>query len=74
MYEDVLYFDLQPHPMACTLGSVVMEWKQTLFDIWMFSDDWLMWYKHFIKKKKKKFYVCVLDFKVNEGVGGMGIV
>ena len=29
-YEDILYFDLQPHPMACTLGSVVMEWKQTL--------------------------------------------
>ena len=24
-YEDVLYFDLQPNPMACTLGSVVME-------------------------------------------------
>ena len=20
-YEDVLYFDLQPHPIACTLGS-----------------------------------------------------
>ena len=29
-YEDVLYFDLQSHPMACTLGSVVMGWKQTL--------------------------------------------
>ena len=24
-YEDVLYFDLQPNPMACTLGSLVME-------------------------------------------------
>ena len=29
-YKDVLYFDLQSHPIACTLGSVVMEWKQTL--------------------------------------------
>ena len=28
--EAVLYFDLQPHPTACTLGLVVMEWKQTL--------------------------------------------
>ena len=27
-FEDVLYFDLQPHQ-----GSVVMEWKQTLFEI-----------------------------------------
>ena len=43
-YEDVLYFDLQPHPIACTPGSIVMEWKQTLFEIWMLSDDWLMWY------------------------------
>ena len=25
-YEDVLYFDQQPHPMAFT----IMEWKQTL--------------------------------------------
>ena len=49
-YEDVLYFDLQPNPMACTLGSVVMEWKQTLPEIWMLSDDWLMWYKHLINK------------------------
>ena len=31
-YEDVLYFDLQPHPMACTLRSVVMAWKQPLQD------------------------------------------
>ena len=38
-YEEVLYFDLQPQPMACTLGSVVMEWKQTLFEIRMLSDD-----------------------------------
>ena len=29
-YEDVLYFDMQPQPMACILESVVMEWKQTL--------------------------------------------
>ena len=29
-YEDVLYFDLQPHPMAYTLESVVMEQKQTV--------------------------------------------
>ena len=29
-YEDTLYFDLQPNPMACTLGSVFMEWKRTL--------------------------------------------
>ena len=33
MYIDVLYFDLQPHPIVSTLGSVVMEWKQTLFEI-----------------------------------------
>ena len=38
-YEDVLYFDLQPHPMACTQGSLVMEWKQTLFEVRMLSDD-----------------------------------
>ena len=38
--EDVLYFDFQPHPMACTMGSVVIEWKQTLFEISMLSDDW----------------------------------
>ena len=41
-YHLSLYFDLQPHPMACTMGSVVMEWKQTLFEIWMLSDDWLV--------------------------------
>ena len=29
-YEDVLYFDLQSNPIACTLESEVMEWKQTL--------------------------------------------
>ena len=41
-YEDVLYFDLQPYHMACTLGSVVMELKQTLevliFERRMLSD------------------------------------
>ena len=57
-YEDVLYFDLQSHPMACTLGSVVMEWKQTLqgsyklFERAMLSDNWLMWYRHFINHEK----------------------
>ena len=41
-YEDVLYFDLQPHPMAYTLGSVVMGWKQTLQGsyIWKMNDFW----------------------------------
>ena len=38
MYEDVLYFDLQPHPMACTLRSVVMEWKQTLNEYFLLTD------------------------------------
>ena len=33
VYEDLLYFDLQPHSMACTLGSVIMEWKQTPSEI-----------------------------------------
>ena len=37
-YENVLYFDHQPHPMACTLGSVVIERKQTLSEIRMLSD------------------------------------
>ena len=62
-YEDILSFDL----MACTLGLVVMEWKQTLFKIWMFSDDWLMWYKHFIKHKNSN--ICDLDLKISEGHG-----
>ena len=41
-HEDVLYFDLQPHPMTCTLGSEVMEWKQTLqgFYIWKINAFW----------------------------------
>ena len=40
-YEDVLYFDLQPQSMACTQGSVVMEWKQTLQGsyIWKISEE-----------------------------------
>ena len=38
-YKDVLYFDLQPHPMACTLES---EWKQTLqgYYIWKVNTFW----------------------------------
>ena len=38
-YEDVLYFDLQPHPMACTLES---EWKQALQGsyIWKVNTFW----------------------------------
>ena len=41
-YEDVLYFDLQPHPMECTLESEVMEWKQTLQGsyIWKVNTFW----------------------------------
>ena len=41
-YEDLLYFDLQSHPMAYTLGSVVMEWKQTLQSsyIWKMNVFW----------------------------------
>ena len=42
-HEDVLYFNLQPYPMACTLVSVVMEWKQTLQGsyIWKMNAFWL---------------------------------
>ena len=41
-YEDVLYFDLQPHSMTCTLGTVVMEWKQILQGsyIWKMNTFW----------------------------------
>ena len=41
-YEDVLYFDLQPLPMAGTLESVVMDWKQTLQGsyIWKMNAFW----------------------------------
>ena len=41
-YENGLYFDLQPHPMACTLESEVMEWKQTLQGsyIWKVNTFW----------------------------------
>ena len=71
-YEDVLYFDLQPHPKACALGAVVMEWKQTLFEIWMLSDDWLMWYKHFIKQTKN---LCLWPWSQGQWGGvGMGMV
>ena len=71
-YGDVLYFDLQPHPMACTLESVVMEWKQILSELWMLSDGWLMLYKDFIKQTKKKMHITHLDLKVSEGVLGHG--
>ena len=39
---DSLYFDLQPHPMASTLRSVVMEWKQILqvSYIWKMNTFW----------------------------------
>ena len=67
--KDVLYFDLQPHPMACTLRSVVTEWKQTLQGSYierrMLSGDWLMWYRHFINHDK----FCDFDLKVSEEVG-----
>ena len=41
-YEDVLYFDRQPHSIACILGTVVMEWKQTLQGsyIWKMNTFW----------------------------------
>ena len=41
-YEDVLYFNLQPHHMAWTLRSVVMEWKKTIQDtyIWKMNAFW----------------------------------
>ena len=67
-YEDVLYFDFQPHPIACTLGSVVMERKQTLFQIWMLSDDWLMWYNISLNRN----ILCDFDLKVSEWVGVWG--
>ena len=40
-YEDNLYFDLQPDPMACTLGSVFMKWKQTLQGTYTNAFWWL---------------------------------
>ena len=33
----------------------------------MLSDDWLMWYRHFINHEK--FQVCDLHLKVSEEVG-----
>ena len=42
-YEDVLYFDLQPHPMACTLGKVVTEWKQTLQGSYIWKTNAFWW-------------------------------
>ena len=41
-YKDVLYFDLQPHLKASTLGSAVMEWKQTFQGsyIWKMNTFW----------------------------------
>ena len=41
-YEDVLYFDLQPHPMACALESEVMEWKQTLQGFLYLKDEYFL--------------------------------
>ena len=42
--EDVLYFDLQPHPIAYTLESVGTERKQTLQGsyIWKMKAFWLL--------------------------------
>ena len=42
-YEDVLYFDLQSHPMACTLGSVIMELKQTLQGSYIWKTNAFSW-------------------------------
>ena len=41
-YEDVLYFDRQTHSMACTLGTVVKVWNQTLKGsyIWKMNTFW----------------------------------
>ena len=41
-YDDILYFDLQPHPMACNLNGVIMEWKQTFQGsyIWKMKTFW----------------------------------
>ena len=41
-YEDILYFDFQLYSVACNLGSVVMEWKQTLQGsyIWKMNTFW----------------------------------
>ena len=42
-HEDVLYFDLQRHPMAYTytLRPVVMKWEQTLqgYYIWKMNHE-----------------------------------
>ena len=70
IYEDVLYFYLQPHPMACILGSAVMEWKQILQGsyIWKMNTFWWLndvteFFMILIMK------VCDLDLKVCEEVG-----
>ena len=47
-YEDVLYFNLQPHPMARTLGSVVMEWKQTLQGSYIWKINTFWWFTNVI--------------------------
>ena len=73
-YEDVLYFDLQPHPMAYTLGSVVMEWKQILPGSYIWKECFLMtgWCDidiSLIMKNSKS----VIDLKANkEGGWGAG--
>ena len=36
--------------------------KVLIFERWILSDDWLMWYRHFINHEK--FQVCDLDLKV----------
>ena len=66
-------FYLQPHHMACTLGSLVMEWKQTLQGsyIWKVNTFWWLTdvrYRYF--NNHEKFEVCDLDLKVSKEVGG----
>ena len=41
-YKEVLYIDFEPNPVAYTLGSVLMEWKQTLQGsyIWKINAFW----------------------------------
>ena len=50
-------FYLQPFPIACTLGLVVVEWKQTLQGsyIWKLNTFWWLTdvrYRHFINHEK----------------------
>ena len=75
-YEDVLYFDLQPHHMACTLWSVVKEWKQSLQGSYIWKTNAFWWLTDMIQTFHLKIpslwpwpQSCDLELKVNDEVG-----